>query len=89
VVEFLLWSAIAILGVALVGASWRLMRGPSIPDRIVALDLVLYIGVGVLGVLLVITGDRTLLDLAFVAGLVAFLGTVAVARSLEIKGRQG
>jgi multicomponent Na+:H+ antiporter subunit F len=48
--------ALATLGVALLAAVVRLIKGPTLPDRIVAMDL---IGVLVVGVIVVLAGRRT------------------------------
>jgi multicomponent Na+:H+ antiporter subunit F len=66
---------------------WRLMRGPSMADRVVALDLIGINIVGVIAVLAIATGEPTLLSVAIVLALVAFLGTVAFADYLR-KGGQ-
>ena len=61
----------------------RLVKGPSLPDRVIALDLI-----GVLMVcLLVVTASATeqpaLLDVGMVVALVSFVGTVAYSRYIE------
>lgn len=68
---------------ALFLAIYRLVRGPSLPDRVVALDLIGVISLGLVLVLTIRTGEPVYLDVAIVLGIVAFLGTVAFARYLE------
>ena len=72
-----------LLSVAAVAAVVRVVRGPSVADRMVALDTLLFIGVGGLGAYVVATGDTTYVPVVVVAVLVAFLGTVVVARYIE------
>jgi multicomponent Na+:H+ antiporter subunit F len=69
-------------------AGVRLIRGPSLPDRVVALDLVVTIAVGILAAYAVIMRDVAILDAGIVAALIAFLGTVAFASYLERGGRR-
>jgi multicomponent Na+:H+ antiporter subunit F len=76
-------AAIVLLSIALVLALIRLIRGPDIPDRVVALDLMSTIAVGVIGAYSVITNESSILDAALIVALVAFLGTVAFASFLE------
>lgn len=72
-----------LLAVALVLAFLRLLRGPSVPDRVVAFDLLATIGIG-LFVLIAIASDRAaFLDVALGMALILFLGTVGLARYLE------
>jgi multicomponent Na+:H+ antiporter subunit F len=75
-----------ILVVAVVLAFIRLARGPSLPDRAVALDLVATIVIGLIGVYAVMTSEARFLDLAVVLALIAFLGTVAFARFIAKGG---
>ena len=61
----------------------RLVRGPSLPDRVISIDL---IGILIVCVLVVVAGDsgqQAFLDVAMVIALISFVGTVAYARYLE------
>jgi multicomponent Na+:H+ antiporter subunit F len=71
------------LGVALIVAFTRLVKGPTMPDRIVAIDLLGVLVVGVIVVLAGRSGVRATLDAAIVIALVGFLGTIAYATYVE------
>ena len=71
------------LGVALLVAFIRLAKGPTLPDRIVAMDLFGVLVVGLIVVLAGWSGVRATLDAAIVIALVGFLGTVAYATYVE------
>ena len=73
---------------AAVFAVWRMVQGPSVADRMVALDTLLFIGVGGLSLYIVDTGDTTYVPVLVVAVLTAFLSTVIVARYIEAETRQ-
>ncbi len=75
------------LSVALFLAFYRLVRGPSLPDRVVALDLIAAIMVGMIAVYTIDTDQRVMLDAAIVVALITFLGTVAFAQYLERRAR--
>jgi multicomponent Na+:H+ antiporter subunit F len=75
------------LGVALLVAVIRLVKGPSLPDRIVAMDLVGVLVVSLIVVLAASTQVRATLDAAIVIALIGFVGTVAYATYVE-RGRQ-
>lgn len=64
----------------------RLIRGPSLPDRIVALDLFALSAVGLIGVYSVLTDQPIYIDEAMVLALIAFLGTTAFAHFIEKGG---
>ena len=71
--------ALIILSVATLLAFVRIWRGPSIEDRVVALDLLATIAVCAIAVYAVRHGAFVLLDVAVVLALIAFIGTVAFA----------
>ena len=71
------------LGVALLVAFIRLVKGPTLPDRIVAMDLIGMLVVGLIVVLAGWSGVHATLDAAIVIALVGFLGTVAYATYVE------
>ena len=77
---------LVVLTVAMFLAVVRLIRGPGLPARVVALDLVITISVGILATYSVIMRDVAILDAGIVAALIAFLGTVAFASYLERGG---
>ena len=64
----------------------RLVRGPSLADRVVALELFASLTVGVISAYVMITGKIAFLDVAMVLALTAFLAAVAFARYLEMGG---
>lgn len=70
------------LSVALGLGLLRLMRGPTVPDRVVALELVATVLVGIVAVYSISSRQPVYLDVAIVLALVAFLGAVAFARFL-------
>lgn len=74
---------IVTLGVSLLVAFVRLVKGPTLPDRIVAMDLFGVLVVGLIVVLAGSTGVRATLDAALVIALIGFLGTVAYATYVE------
>lgn len=71
------------LGVALLVAFIRLVKGPTLPDRVVAMDLFGVLVVGLIVVLAGSSGVPATLDAAIVIALVGFLGTVAYATYVE------
>lgn len=64
-------------------ALWRLARGPSLPDRIMALDMMTVAIVAFCGLAAIRSGQTAYLDVALVLGLVGFLATVALSRFAE------
>jgi multicomponent Na+:H+ antiporter subunit F len=86
--EFAVNVALVVMSLALVLSLARLIRGPSLPDRVVALDLIAVLAVGVIAIYSITTVQPALLDAALVLALIVFLGTVIFARYLERRGPQ-
>jgi multicomponent Na+:H+ antiporter subunit F len=74
---------LVMLGLALLIAFIRLVKGPTLPDRIVAMDLFGVLVVGFIVVLATSSRVRATLDAAIVIALIGFLGTVAYASYVE------
>ncbi len=80
--------AAALLAIASLASIVRVVRGPSVADRMVALDTLLFVGVAGLGVFIVRTGDTTYISLLVAAVLTAFVSTVIVARYIEARSEE-
>lgn len=78
------------LGLLLVGmllAVIRLIRGPNLGDRILALDMITVLATGFIAAVAVLTGFSLYIDIAIALALVGFLATVALARYLMSRAR--
>jgi multicomponent Na+:H+ antiporter subunit F len=78
---FLIATGIALL--AMVVTFIRLIAGPTVADRTVALDGMTIISISVIAAAALLLGRIIYLDVALVYALVSFLGIIAVARFLE------
>lgn len=68
-----------------VGLSFlRLRKGPSLPDRVVALDLLTTVGIAVTAVYAMIMDQPLILDVATILALISFLGTIAFAYYVDL-----
>lgn len=77
---------LVLLGLAILCAFVRLARGPSVADRIVALDAIAAILVSAALLHALSSGLAVFIDVALTIALVSFLGTVALARAMETGG---
>ena len=76
------------LSLALLLAFVRLAMGPSVADRVVALDLIGVLSVGIIILYSVATALPVFLDAAIALALVSFAGTIAFARYIERSARR-
>jgi multicomponent Na+:H+ antiporter subunit F len=86
--EMLLYAALTMVGAAVLLSFVRVVRGPTLPDRVVALDLIGICSVGLMVLGSALSGERAFLDAAVVVALLGFLGTVAYARYTEEEENQ-
>jgi multicomponent Na+:H+ antiporter subunit F len=76
------WIAGAVLAAGMVLSFIRLVQGPTLADRVVAVDALATMAIGALVLIAVITGQGLLLDIALAIALVVFLGTIAMAMTI-------
>lgn len=81
--SLILFVVIPFLGITLLLALVQLVRGPQLPDRVVALDMMALPGIGIAAACAIAFDLPVLLDVASVMALIAFLGTVAFAYYIE------
>ena len=82
ILSWLLPWLMAAFALAMALNAWRLFRGPSLPDRILALDT-LYINALALLVLLGLQGlTKAYFEVALLIGLLGFVGTVVLSKYL-------
>lgn len=80
ILEISTWIALFVLAIAFLATVWRVVKGPTLPDRVVALDMLVGIVIGFIALIAIRTGFTLYIDIAIALGLVGFLATVAFAR---------
>ena len=83
ITEWVVLACLLGVGASLLMTFLRLLLGPSLSDRVVALDLVSYQSIALILIYAVFMGRPGFLDVALVLALVAFFGTVALAGYIE------
>lgn len=74
---------IIIVSFALIAFIYRLIKGPSSPDRVIALDA---IGVGIIalvGLLSIYVKTTFFVDIALLLAILSFIGTIAFSKFIE------
>ncbi len=88
ILHYTLWLAFAVLAVSFLLTVWRVIQGPTLPDRVLALDMLVGIAIGFIALIAIRTGFTLYIDIAISLGLVGFLATVAFARFILSRGER-
>jgi len=78
-------AALTLLALTIALTFIRLYKGPSLPDRVVALDILTTVGIAITAVYAVITDRPVILDVATILALISFLGTIAFAYYIDLR----
>lgn len=78
-----LYVSLAVLSTSVIIALYRVVKGPSLQDRILALDSISYTIVGMVAVLSILMDTQVYLDIILLIGILAFLSTISYCRFIE------
>ena len=79
--------SLLVLSLAFIVTVARVVKGPTLPDRVLGLDALVSIAIGFIAVIGIKTGFALYVDIAIALGLVGFLATVAFARFILMRGK--
>ena len=88
VYDYLYYIILPVLAISALLIFIRFLMGPSLSDRVVALDLLITTGIGMIAIYSIAADQPTFLDVAMILALIAFLGTVAFAYYIEKRKRK-
>jgi multicomponent Na+:H+ antiporter subunit F len=81
--EAVMWISITFISLAMIGLIYRVIKGPTVADRVVALDAIGISLVSVVALVSVFLETSAFLDIILLIGILAFIGTVAFSKFLE------
>ncbi|RDE09159.1 K+/H+ antiporter subunit F [Pelagibacterium lacus] len=82
IVEYSLFLAQILLGIAMLCTVWRMVSGPRAQDRVLALDAFYVVGMLMLVTVSIRIGTSIFFEVALVIGMLGFVSTVALAKFL-------
>ena len=82
--NFFITSSIIVFGIALLLTLFRLIKGPTTADRVVAFDAASAILMSIVGGLSVIYGTFSFLDSILLIAIISFVSTVSISRFIEV-----
>ena len=86
ILSFSTTFALVTLSLGLLLTVARIVRGPTLPDRVLGLDMLVAIAIGFIAVIAIRSGFNLYIDIAIALSLVGFLATVAFARFILARG---
>ncbi|WP_270170581.1 Na(+)/H(+) antiporter subunit F1 [Paenibacillus sp. SYP-B4298] len=81
--DALMVLSMLLLSISIVIALFRVIRGPALPDRVLALDSIGYSIIGIVAVLSIMLDTSAYLETILLIGILAFLSTIALCKFLE------
>lgn len=81
-IDIALWISFFLVALALVLNAWRLLIGPSLPDRIIALDTMYVNSIALIILYTIWLGSRVYFEAALLIAMLGFISTVAVCKYL-------
>lgn len=81
--DIVIYISLGIIAISSLLIIIRLIKGPSIPDRAISLDAIGINLIGITAVISIVLNTSAFLDVILLLGILAFIGTVAIAKFLE------
>ncbi len=81
--SLLLDVTLSFMMISLIPCIYRIIKGPTIPDRVIALDAMTMVIVVMLGIYSFVQGSIFFMDVALVLAIISFVGTVTISRYLD------
>ncbi|WP_078382202.1 Na(+)/H(+) antiporter subunit F1 [Sutcliffiella halmapala] len=81
--DFILLLALIFLALSILAGIYRVVRGPSMPDRVIALDTIGINLIAAVAILSILLKTYAFLEVILLIGILSFVGTIAFARFIE------
>lgn len=82
-IGILLTVSLVLFALAIAIALYRIIRGPSIPDRVVALDMMVVNLISAIAVISILLKTKAFLEVILILGILAFISTIALSKYIE------
>ncbi|AIQ46958.1 monovalent cation/H+ antiporter subunit F [Paenibacillus sp. FSL R7-0273] len=82
-IHTILMLSVSIMVISIGICAWRLVKGPSLPDRVAALDTIGINLLAMVAVLSVLFKTQSFIEYILLIGILSFIGTMAFARYIE------
>ncbi|MER0238754.1 cation:proton antiporter [Fulvimarina sp. MAC8] len=87
--EYAIDFGLVLMGLSFLLTTVRIIIGPTLPDRVLGLDMLTSVSIGFIALIGINTGFTLYVDIAIALGLVGFLATIAFSRFILARGQSG
>jgi multicomponent Na+:H+ antiporter subunit F len=82
-IEQILFTALALFAFSILIALYRIIKGPTTPDRAVALDMIGVNLISVIAIVSIVLKTKAFLEAILILGILAFISTIAISKYVE------
>jgi multicomponent Na+:H+ antiporter subunit F len=83
--NYIIYFILPVLSISMIMILIRLIKGPSLIDKVIALDLLVIVGIAAFSAYAILYNKSMIVDISLILALIAFLSTVAFAYYYEKK----
>lgn len=82
-IEKILFTALALFAISILIALYRIIKGPTMPDRAVALDMIGVNLISIIAIVSIVLKTKAFLEAILILGILAFISTIAISKYVE------
>lgn len=82
-IEMILKTSLVLFMIATALTLYRVIKGPSLPDRAIALDTIGVILISAIAIVSILLKTKAFLEAILILGILAFIGTIAFSKYIE------
>ena len=82
-IEKIMFLSLALFMVAIALLLYRMVKGPSLPDRAIALDTIGVNLISAIAIVSIVLNTKAFLEAILILGILAFIGTIAFSKYIE------
>ncbi|MBM7714912.1 Na(+)/H(+) antiporter subunit F1 [Siminovitchia sp. FSL H7-0308] len=82
-IKIMLTAALVLFSVAIAIALYRIISGPSLPDRVVAMDMIVVNLISAVAIISILLETKAFLEVILILGILAFISTIALSKYVE------
>jgi multicomponent Na+:H+ antiporter subunit F len=82
-IQYIAHLSLFLISLSMLGLIYRVIKGPTTPDRVIALDAIGINLIGIIALISIVLKTNAFLEIILLIGILAFIGTVAFSKYLE------